>query len=130
MNPSQWRTFFELSIDVLGEGASLHLLSPSWCSWTTFERLNEDAGYWTSGLPMRTDHRETHIADGGTWGQPFLYSSLAHIVIPANFYWERVEPGAFENGRKSQDIGQLSVALDSANIPHRLTGLVLEIKLY
>ena len=130
MDSNLWRIFFEVSIDTLGEGSTLAALSPSWCSWTTFDRLKEDAGYWTSGLPNRADLRETYLADGGTWGQPFHYSSLAHIVIPRTFFWERVAPGSYENGEKSQAIGALSSALESAGVTHRLTELVLEIKLY
>ena len=63
--------------------------------------------------------------------QPFMYSDLAHFIIPARFYWERIEgPGEFQNGYKSQDIRALSRELEVLGVPHRVTERVLEVKLY
>lgn len=130
MDSKLWRAFFEISHDVLGEGSSIAALSQSWCSWTTFDRLKVDAGYWSSGLPKRTDLSETYVGDKGAWTQPFLYASLAHLIVPGTFYWERIAPGSYENGEKFQAIEDLSRALTTVGLPHRLTDLVLEIKLY
>ena len=55
------------------------------CAWTLFDRLSSDLHYWTCGLPALNDVGDTHIKDSGVWGQPFLYSSLAHIVVPRHF---------------------------------------------
>ncbi|MEN9491817.1 MAG: hypothetical protein RJA63_2266 [Pseudomonadota bacterium] len=62
--------------------------------------------------------------------QPFQYSDLAHLIIPAQFYWERVIDSEFQSGTKQQDIDQLSKELTQYGLPHRKTNLVLEIKLY
>lgn len=106
-------------------------MSESWCAWTTYRRIGEDFGYWTSGLPALEDIGATGIADGGVWGQPFSYSELAHVVIPRTFYWEsRTAAGQFESGLRSQDIDELSFRLSAAGVEHRATDLVLEIKLY
>ena len=130
MQDQQWRDFFAICRDFLGEGSSHASASSTWCSWTTFARLQLDAGYWTSGLPNTGDIADSFITDGGVWGQPFSYRELAHIVVPAKFYWETIEPGAFRNGTRTQDIGKLSALLRSAAVPHRLTDLLIEIKLY
>jgi hypothetical protein len=85
--------------------------------------------YWTGGLPAEEDLDETGTKDSGVWGQPFLYRQLAHIVIPREFFWEIIRPD-YTNGTKTQDIARLSQELTRISIPHRLTELVLEIKLY
>jgi len=106
-------------------------MSESWCAWTTYRRIGEDFGYWTSGLPAIEDIGAIGIADGSVWGQPFSYSELVHVVIPRTFYWEsRTAAGQFESGLRSQDIDELSSRLSAAGIEHRATALVLEIKLY
>ena len=97
--------------------------SKSWCSWTTFDRLSRDSGYWTSGFPHDEDIQEDHIADGGPWGQPFNYSELAHIIVP------KVFSSGFEEVR-SQDIVILSDELKKVNIHHRIGQIALEIKLF
>ncbi|MFO1251873.1 MAG: hypothetical protein U1E77_12285 [Inhella sp.] len=73
---------------------------------------------------------ETYTQDGGTWMQPFSYSDIAHLLIPATFYWERFSDRNFEHGEKMQNIALLSERLNAEKLPHRLTDLVLEIKLY
>lgn len=130
MNNSNWQTFFLTAIDVLGEGTILQSDSPCWCSWTTFDRLTDDAGYWTGGLPRKQHILETHIADSGVWRQPFGYSQLAHVVLPFQFYWQKVAVKEFASGYRQQDIGALSSALKKVGIPHRTTDMILEIKLY
>lgn len=130
MTNDQWRTFFSLCALVLGPGERTAANSQSWCAWTTFDRLISDTGYWTGGLLAAPDLMETHTVDGGPWGQPFSYESIAHVVIPREFYWEIAAAGRFDNGTRTQDIQRLSRELAAAGIPHRLTDLVLEVKLY
>lgn len=55
---------------------------------------------------------------------------LAHMIIPRSFYWEANVDGRFERGLRSQDIDELSSRLAAAGFQHRLTDLILEIKLY
>ena len=130
MTDDQWQTFFRLCAKVLGAGSRGAAQSTSWCAWTTFGSLSESVHYWTAGLPAETDLASVGTTDSGTWGQPFLYKDLAHVIIPKEFYWEVPDPGRFENGTRQQDISSLSEALTSAGIEHRLTEVVLEIKLY
>ena len=130
MDDVLWRSFFDTCARILGMGSRNAWQSLSWCSWTTFDRLACDAGYWTCGFPDSSELGESWIADGGTWGQPFAYYQLAHIIVPARFYWERHCADGFQTGTKSQPIAELSRALLDAGVPHRLTEAVLEIKLY
>jgi len=81
-------------------------------------------------MPAESELRETHIADCGTWGQPFSYSQLAHIVVPAQFFWELGGKGDYSCGFKPQPIAELSRRLTELGIPHRLTEQLVEIKLY
>jgi hypothetical protein len=130
MDNSQWFHFFTSAAEILGSGDYRTEYSHSWCAWTTFGRLKEDAGYWTCGLPSSSQIFATHIGDSGIWGQPFQYSQLAHIILPSVFTWE-AEPGPnWETGTKQQNIKALSLRLHELNVPHRLTDLVLEIKCY
>lgn len=65
------------------------------------------------------------------WQQPFAYSDLAHIIIPKTFVWERYENEKWqEYVSETQRIELLSEALAAKGINHRLTELMLEIKLY
>jgi hypothetical protein len=130
MTDEQWKIFFTVCNNVLGRGEFRALHSESWCSWTTFRRLNQDAGYWTCGLPNRGEYSDSHIKDGGTWGQPFSFQEIAHIIVPKVFYWETVAGPEFKHGTKMQDIDKLSEQLSRAGIIHRKTDLLLEIKLY
>lgn len=130
MTNQQWQTFFRICAEVLGAGAHRAAQSESWCAWTTFASLTDSVHYWTAGLPAEADLSAIGTTDSGTWGQPFLYQDLAHVIIPREFYWQIVQPGHFENGTRQQDIRALSLELTSAGIEHRLTELILEIKLY
>ncbi|ABM93657.1 hypothetical protein Mpe_A0695 [Methylibium petroleiphilum PM1] len=130
MSDEQWRQFFLLCNRILGKGHAVAEFSESWCAWTTFERLSRDAGYWTAGLPGTEDVLSTCIGDSGVWGQPFPFQEIAHLIIPKQFYWERIEPGSFANGSKPQDLTRLAQALEGARLPHRVTESVLEVKLY
>ena len=127
MSADQWHDFFVTCADILGPGDE----HGSWCSFTTFGRLARNAGYWTHGLPLRSDIAPTHIGDGSVWRQPFDYADLAHIIIPRTFVWERYENGAWqEDVSETQNIEALSEALAAKSINHRMTDLMLEIKLY
>lgn len=127
MTTDEWHEFFLACSELLGPGDQ----HGSWCAVTTFERLSDDAGYWTHGLPRKSDLGPTHTNDGGVWGQPFAYADLAHIIIPKTFGWERYENGVWqEYVSQAQDIELLSEALNAKGINHRLTNIVLEIKLY
>lgn len=130
MNDKQWRTFFQICGAVLGRGSGAAINSDSWCAWTTFQRLETDAGYWTCGVPHAAELGATSIADGGTWGQPFQYRDLAHVIIPGIFEQETVAGGEYRCNRKEQDIQTLSRLLSEQGVPHRKTDLVLEIKLF
>lgn len=130
MNEEQWFNFFRACTEILGVGHSLQNLSENWCSWITFDRLNEDCRYWASGLPSASEIQSTFISDGGVWAQPFLYNSIAHIILPRKFYWESSSNGNFESGFKYQDLNILSKHLSICRVPHKVTDLVLEIKLY
>lgn len=130
MNAVQWNKFFLAAAEVLGAGHFLPQYSESWCSWTTFGRLRDDAGYWTRGLPAASEVFETHIGDGGVWGQPFDFADLAHLIVPREFYWESDPGPEWTCGTKRQDVEGLSQKLMAAGIPHRLTDLVLEVKCY
>lgn len=130
MNDDTWKRFFLSCAEILGPGEPLAAHSDSWCSWTTYRRLAEDAGYWVSGLPNVDQIADAGIKDGSIWGQPFSYGDIAHIVIPRRFYWESISETKFESGVRGQDIDALSSKLRNEKIDHRLTDLILEIKLY
>ena len=82
------------------------------------------------GLPAAEEVEAWGIRDGGTWGQPFRFDDLAHLIVPREFYWERGQGADSERGHRAQDLVGLSTALQAAAVEHRLTGLVLEIKLF
>lgn len=130
MTDQQWKVFFETCARVLGAGDRDAGRSLSWCAWTTFTSLATDVNYWKSGLPHADDVDAGFIKDSGVWGQPFLYSDLAHIIIPREFFWETGELSSYRNGTRQQDITALSTELTALGIDHRLTDLVLEVKLY
>ena len=130
MTNAQWQEFLRTARRILGQGASVSWASKSWCAWTTFQSLSSEINYWKSGLPNEQDIFESHTADGGVWGQPFHYEQIAHFIIPTRFYWEKFENQVFTQGYTQQNIGKRSQELTLLEIPHRLTELVLEIKLY
>jgi hypothetical protein len=130
MSDDQWHAFFRMCAQTLGAGARHAWQSRSWCAWTTFPSLSDCVHYWSAGLPSEDDLSAVGTNDSGPWGQPFLYQSLAHIIIPRLFYWERGQLSSYENGFRQQDLEQLSERLSTAGIKHRLTELVLEVKLY
>jgi hypothetical protein len=127
---NEWFRFFTACARLLGRGASTAVDSDSWCAWTTFAALQESVHYWSAGLPAESELSSIGTTDGGTWGQPFAYSSLAHLIVPARFRWERISSTGFTQGVKRQDIARLSQELTAGGVQHRLTELVLEIKLF
>ena len=129
MSNEEWFTFFTACARVLGPGGHRPTEDGSWCAWTTFRSLGEEVHYWSAGVPLQSELGPTGTNDGGTWGQPFLYRDLAHVIIPRQVYWERTAP-QFTHGTKTQSIELLSKDLTIARIPHRVTELVLEVKLY
>ena len=131
MRSDKWKSFFLACRDVLGQGDNDSRFSESWCAWTTFTAL-EHGGihYWTCGIPDYSEIQEAHIKDGGLWRQSFAYEDIAHIVVPKFFYWETEGGPDFQSGTKTQDINALSERLRGEEIQHRITDLVLEIKLY
>jgi hypothetical protein len=138
---SALRRFFELSASSLvqplrtelGQWSNEGDQKPSrrsWCAWTTFSRLGRDAGYWTAELPLLSEIGERSVVDGGTWGQPFPYEDLAHIIVPRRFTEEYAAPKRFAHWTHEQDINGLSGRLNGEGIEHRLAEHVLEIKLF
>ena len=130
MNDILWRQFLIRCRQILGEGASDPFLSSSWCAYTTFSSLEHGVYYFNSGFPAEEDCGVSGTADGSIWRQSIAYADLAHIVIPAVFYWEKVGNGSFTSGYKKQDLGRLSAGLIQDGIQHRITEKLLEIKLY
>ena len=130
MSDHQVRRFLVACAEVLGKGAPQASESRSWCAWTTYSRLSEDAGYWTSGLPGADELTHDAVRDGGTWGQPFPFRDIAHVIVPKTFYWEKIDDAGFEQGTREQNIAALSETLTELGIDHRCTSLVLELKLY
>lgn len=130
MDDAQWRSFFLICIEQLGADDQLAAASASWCAYTTFGRLNDDVGYWTMGLPAAEEVESWGIRDGGTWGQPFRFTDLAHVIVPARFYWERGQGSEWKCGYRTQDLRAVSACLHVAHVQHRLTDLVLEVKLF
>ena len=129
MNDELWVKFFKTAVKVLGPGNYTEYTSDSWCAWTTFDTLECTIHYWRAGIPDEKYIEATYINEG-PWTQPFSYRSLAHIIIPKTFAWESTINGEYRYGRKHQDIATLSNELDKAGIIHRLTPILLEIKLY
>lgn len=131
MTDKEWFQFLCLGREILGLGANQSHLADSWFAFTTFNSLSHIVNYWNNGFPDVSDLLEDRTRDGGLWMQSFLYSDIAHIVLPRTFYWEKfTEASGFEFGYKQQDLDKFSAALQQYNIKHRTTDLVLEIKLY
>ena len=137
---TDWRTFLAISGSYLretnrcsvGEWSDRSPDAPrlkSWCSWTTYERLLDNAGYWTAELPLEAELTDVGTTDGGTWGQPFYYEQLAHLLIPRSFSEEHTWNGYFVWAHE-QDIDGLSQRLHKAGMAHGLSAYALDIKLF
>lgn len=130
MNDEQWKFTLQQCRRLFGEGGILPHLSESWCAFTTFNSLENVLNYWRCGFPDESDLLDCRTVDGGLWTQSFRYDDIAHLIIPAQFQWEIFKNREYSHGVKTQDIGALSKILTQNAIGHRLTNLVLEIKLY
>ena len=130
MNDRDWRVCLQTCRRLLGVGDWDSFLSDSWCAFTTFSSLEHGVRYFNCGFPNEMECLDSATADGGVWRQSFKYEDLAHLIVPKTFYWERFVDGAFQSGFKHQDINSLSIELNTLGITHRLTNLILEIKLY
>jgi len=130
MTNQQWRTVLTIARRVLGKGENVAWGSESWCAWTTFSSLHDVVNYWHRGVPDEEELLEEGTQDGGLWMQSFRYNDIAHFIVPAQFRWERVDNGIFQEGIRTQNISKLSEEVKAVGIAHRLTNLVFEIKLY
>lgn len=130
MKDSDWKLFLSTCRQVLGSGSHNPVISNSWCAYTTFSALQHNVTYWNCGFPDEIELLDKKTLDGGLWGQSFEYSDLAHIIIPNKFFWENFEHDEFKSGYKYQDINLLSKSLHQLHIKHRITEILLEIKLY
>jgi len=124
MTDAQWLKFFAVCARELAP------LVESWCAWTTFRSLSESVHYWAAPLPRLAELGPSSTRDGGTWGQPFMYSEIAHLVIPRQFQREDTCSGEFQVTEYAQDLESLSAALRASDIPHQLGKFALEVKLY
>ena len=92
--------------------------------------MRSDAGYWQAGIPREGEVLAERLADGGTWGQPFWYKDLAHLLIPREFFREGVIDGRWEGEPVSQDVELVAARLESNHLPFRLGDYALEVKCY
>jgi hypothetical protein len=125
-----WRQFLLICRRVLGKGAWESSVSDSWCAFTTFSSLEHSVNYWKCGFPDENELLDDRTMDGGLWSQSFSYDDIAHIIVPAQFYWESVKDGQFSSGYKKQDLKTLSSELEKSSIDFHLTDILLEVKLY
>jgi hypothetical protein len=129
MHTQEWIRFFDLCNELLGEGSHSLYHSQNWCSWITFDRITRDAGYWKCGLPRSGEYGDTGILDGGTWGQPFEYTSIAHLIIPSKFEFSDMYQGQFAHKEIEQNILGLSLKLHEEKIDHVISNWALELRL-
>lgn len=129
MTNEEWRATLQICRRILGLGDWDPYLSESWCAFTTFSSLEHGAYYFNCGFPSMEECLETRVIDGGVWRQSFAYDDLAHLIIPKTFYWERTING-FESGYKNQKIEDVSLELTKIGVKHRVSDIVLEIKIF
>ncbi|EAR09200.1 hypothetical protein [Reinekea blandensis] len=129
MKNLDWIKFFDLCNEVLGVGSYSMWRSENWCSWTTFDRITDDAKYWASGLPALGEYNEHGVGDGGNWGQPFQFDSIAHLIIPKKFEFRDMIEGEFMHKITEQKIDELSALLKGQEIQHYLSDWALELRL-
>lgn len=118
MDDIKWKLFLQTCRRILGRGAWDPFLSDSWCAFTTFNSIRLGIHYWNCGFPDEGDCLDSYTVDGGLWRESFEYKDLAHLIVPANFYWETFIDDVFENGTKFQDLDLLSNELNRLNIQH------------
>jgi hypothetical protein len=122
-----WMAFFKISSKILYDNINYDDGPECWCSWTTFERLQRDSGYWTSPFPIENDITEWGIRDSGTWMQPFPFWDIAHVIIPSSFTYDDFEKGIFRKS-KFQNIKHLSDQLNNIGIEHGINDYYLDVK--
>ena len=86
--------------------------------------------YWTGTLPEEDDLQREHLRDGGAWRQPFLYTEIAHLILPSRYLEDSYADAVYTQWTHEQDIAGLSQLLSEVEIPHRLYPTFLELKLY
>lgn len=124
------REFLKLSSRFLRDNSSDEPFYWSWCTWTTFGRLEHQAGYWSGPLPLEDELDEKFTRDGGMWTQPFSYEDIAHIIIPRSYSFERLLDDEMIWIDKLQNLTGLSSILSEHEVDHRRTELLIELKLY
>ncbi len=133
MDDSKWAAFLRACADVLSVERS-DKVAPSengtWCAWTTFDTLESDLNYWRGPLPTKDEIFDSYVGHGKNWSQYFFYRDFCHFLVPRTFFWERASLGNYERGDVKQDIDALSRRLNELDVPHRLTPIILEIKLF
>lgn len=90
-----------------------------WMSWTTYQRLMDDAGYWTGRFPTSLQERRFHVEGAAPEGH-FFYGELAHVLVPRRF--------CRGMDTHEQDIESLSHVLELKGIRHELGALALQIR--
>lgn len=102
--------------------------SGSWCSFTTFDRMQSDWGYWQMPLPTLPEIYDSYAGHGPHWSQYFYYRQIAHFIVPRQMTQEMYRPTRAIS--LVQDVDTLSHALSQQAIPHRITPHGLEICCY
>lgn len=128
MPTKNWKLIFTLCHQTLVANNSNNA-KDSYCAWTTFDRLESAVHYWDGRLPAMADIQDNHIAEG-FWSQPFLYESLAHLIIPKKVFWEKVTKTDYSQGEFLQDVETLAQEFDKHKISYLLSNYWLEIKLF
>lgn len=125
-----WKKALSVISEHLIENGNNEPIYWSWCSWTTFSRLQRDAGYWTAPLPRTEDLSDIGVIDGGMWTQPFQFIDMAHLVVPKKFTYRKEFSGSIVLFESFQDIELISDIWNFAGIPNVLGDFAVEIKLY
>lgn len=81
-------------------------------------------------LPRKGEYGDTGVFDGGnTWGQPFEFTSIAHLMIPSKFEFSDIYKGEFVYKETEQNILELSRRLQEEQINHFISCWALELRL-
>ena len=81
-------------------------------------------------MVRKTELAAANTLDGGTWGQPFLYKEIAHLIIPRRFQWVSSVSSQFVQTEHRQDVDAISAKLEELSIPHELSGYALQVRLF
>lgn len=118
MTDAHWRRFFTCCTQVLGGPQGRE----GWMAWTTYQRLLDDAGYWTGGFPAQLEDSRFRVDSPSTRGE-FFYGELAHVIVPRRYRLRGLGGGYAE-----QDLQCLSDALGALHIGHDCSGVSLQIR--